>query len=251
MTQCDIIRDLLPLYHDNACSPASRAMVEAHIDACEPCRAQLDALEAPAPLPPQVNAFLPSVNRLREAKRRLVRRAALSVTAVFCALGLFVTCGVSLYIAFEKERVLPWGPSMLAGCESSGSGIDLLISPERYLRASCLLRRVTIEGEQRDIAILQFTQTWARKYLDTNLSGPEKVAMGMGTGLTLSRGAQKHDVAYGPEYEPAYWDPRWVYPGELTAVYYLESPAPSDLKDAPEAEILACLEQNGALIWER
>jgi len=96
MTDCNIIRDLLPLVHDKACSPASRAMVEAHIDACEVCRAELEALEAPAPLPPQVNPFLPPASRLIQTKRKLMRRAALAVTAVFCALGIFVSSGVSL-----------------------------------------------------------------------------------------------------------------------------------------------------------
>ena len=248
MTDCNIIRDLLPLYHDKACSPASRALVEDHVAACEPCRAELEALEAPAPLPPPVNSFLPPVQRLREAKRKLMRRAALAVTAVFCALCVFVASGVSLYIAFEKERVIPWNSISveLGGADE----VQLLFSPERYLRASCLFRRVTIDGQERDIAVLQLTQTWVRKYLDTNLSGPGEVAMGVGTGLALGRGAQKHDVAYGPEYEPAYWDPRWTYPGELTAVYYLESPAPLDLKDAPERAVLDALEQNGQLIWE-
>jgi len=247
MTDCNIIRDLLPLYHDRACSPASRAMVEAHVAACEACRGELEALEAPAPLPP-LNAFLPPVERLREAKRKLMRRAALAVTAVFCALGVFVASGVSLYIAFEKERALPW--SSLSVDFGEADDVQIMFSPERYLRAACLFRRVTIDGQERDVAILQLTQTWTRKYLDTNLSGPEEVAMGVGTGLALGRGGQKHDVAYGPEYAPAYWDPRWTYPGSLAAVYYLDAPALLDLKDAPERSILDALERHGALIWE-
>jgi len=249
MTDCEIIRDLLPLYHDKACSPASRAMVEAHVDACEPCRAQLDALEVPVPLPVQVNAFLPPASRLLQAKRKLMRRAALAVTALFCALGIFIASGVSLYLAFERERVIPLSQVMPECAAVNGEGLRVGFAPERYLRASCLFRRVTVGGEQRDIAILQLTQTWARKFLDTNVSGPEEVAMGAGTGLYLSRGGQKHDVAYGLEYEPAYWDPRWTYPGSLAMVYYLEHPSPLDLKDAPEEEVIAVLEQSGVLFW--
>ncbi|MCL2299109.1 MAG: hypothetical protein FWC27_03055, partial [Firmicutes bacterium] len=129
-------------------------------------------------------------------------------------------------------------------------GAHVLFSPERYVRAACLFRRVTIGGEERDVAILQLTQTWARKVLDTNQSGPEEVAMGTGTGLYLCRGGQRHDAAYGPEYEPAYWDSRWTYPGSLSAVYYLDAPSPLDLKDAPAQSVLEALERHGALLWE-
>jgi len=250
MTDCDIIRDLLPLYHDKACSPASRATVEAHVGACEACRAQLGELEAPAPLPP-VNPFLVPAQRMRQAKRMLTRRAALAVTAVFCALAVFVAGGVTLYGAFEKERMVPWDQSLLAGADGSAAGaVRLELSLPRYARATCLFRRVTIDGEERDIAILQLTQSWVRKYLDTYVGGPEEVALGPGTGLYISRGGQKHDVAYGPEYAPEYWNPAWKYGGELSAVYYLDWPPLLNYQHATEEFVLDALEQHGALIWE-
>ena len=33
-TECDVIRDLLPLYADDACSEGSRRMVEEHLTEC-------------------------------------------------------------------------------------------------------------------------------------------------------------------------------------------------------------------------
>ena len=38
---CDVIADLLPLYHDDVCNEASKKLVDAHIAECEPCRAML------------------------------------------------------------------------------------------------------------------------------------------------------------------------------------------------------------------
>ena len=35
---CEVIRDLLPLYQDGACSEESRGLVEAHLKECEECR---------------------------------------------------------------------------------------------------------------------------------------------------------------------------------------------------------------------
>ena len=37
MFDCDVIRDLLPLYADDACSEKSRAMVETHLLECPAC----------------------------------------------------------------------------------------------------------------------------------------------------------------------------------------------------------------------
>lgn len=41
---CEVIRDLLPLYHDNVCSNASQMIVEEHLEHCEDCRAELQAM---------------------------------------------------------------------------------------------------------------------------------------------------------------------------------------------------------------
>lgn len=34
---CEIIKDLLPLYHDNVCSEDSRKLVETHLQKCKEC----------------------------------------------------------------------------------------------------------------------------------------------------------------------------------------------------------------------
>ena len=252
MTDCTIIHDLLPLYHDNACSPASRALIEDHVAACGACRAMLDELEAP--LPPPVNSFLPPASRLKQAKNRLVRKTALAVTAVFCAMGIFAAGGAALYGEFEKERVVPWRPYLhTGGSADTGTGltVHLDFSLPRYARASCLFRRVVVNGQERDIAILQLTQTWARKYFDTFVGGPAEVALGAGTGLYIGKGGQRHDVAYGPEYAPEYWNPAWEYAGALSAIYYLDWPPPLNLQHASEEFVLEALEEHGTLLWEQ
>ena len=44
---CEIVQDLLPLYQDGVCSPASRALIDGHITTCPDCAAMLDSLRAP------------------------------------------------------------------------------------------------------------------------------------------------------------------------------------------------------------
>lgn len=42
---CEIIKDLLPLYHDNVCSEDSRKLIEEHLSACEKCRDELKQID--------------------------------------------------------------------------------------------------------------------------------------------------------------------------------------------------------------
>lgn len=43
--ECDVVQDLLPLYYDNACTSASKKMVEQHLITCEKCKKTYEALE--------------------------------------------------------------------------------------------------------------------------------------------------------------------------------------------------------------
>ncbi|MDR1000338.1 MAG: zf-HC2 domain-containing protein [Clostridiales bacterium] len=45
-TSCEIIKDLLPLYHDGVCSNDSKAMVEEHLSECDNCKSELQAMDA-------------------------------------------------------------------------------------------------------------------------------------------------------------------------------------------------------------
>lgn len=41
---CEIIKDLLPLYHDGVCSNDSRTLVAEHLAHCDSCKAELQVM---------------------------------------------------------------------------------------------------------------------------------------------------------------------------------------------------------------
>lgn len=47
---CEIIKDLLPLYHDGVCSNDSKTMVEEHLSYCDNCKAELQAMDEELPI---------------------------------------------------------------------------------------------------------------------------------------------------------------------------------------------------------
>ena len=48
---CEMIRDLLPLYHDGVCSPVSKTLVTEHLRECESCAMALQDLKSELQMP--------------------------------------------------------------------------------------------------------------------------------------------------------------------------------------------------------
>lgn len=66
---CEIIKDLLPLYHDGVCSNDSRTMVDEHLAYCDSCKAELQAMDEVLP----INNAEQNLNEA-EAVKKLSRR---------------------------------------------------------------------------------------------------------------------------------------------------------------------------------
>ena len=66
---CEIIKDLLPLYHDGVCCNDSKTMVEEHLAHCDSCKAELQAMDEELPL----NNAEQNLNEA-EAVKKLSRR---------------------------------------------------------------------------------------------------------------------------------------------------------------------------------
>lgn len=100
---CEMIRDLLPLYIDGACSETSRKIVEEHLAACAPCRgwreAMLDA-ECAAKKDPE---SLKLTNGLMNLKKRINRRFLKVSLAAAALLLCIVACKHVLFDLPLKE----------------------------------------------------------------------------------------------------------------------------------------------------
>ena len=100
---CDVVRDLLPLYVDDACSEESRHLVEEHLGECAECGEVLRKLresEVESDLKAERNEVI------RYGAKRLRRRSALVGSAVS---GLFmIPILVCLVINIVSELTMSW-----------------------------------------------------------------------------------------------------------------------------------------------
>ena len=91
--ECDVIRDLLPLYAEKLASPASSALVEQHLSECPACRAELEQMEKPVPVQPEPQPDAPLRSIRKTLQKKSIRIAAAAVLAVLCAFGLVFWMG--------------------------------------------------------------------------------------------------------------------------------------------------------------
>ena len=103
---CDVIRDLLPLYAEKLASPASSALVEQHLAACPACRAELEQMEKPVPVQPEPQPDAPLRSIRKTLQKKSIRIAAAAVLAVLCALGLvFWMGGAKTPVTAEQAKI--------------------------------------------------------------------------------------------------------------------------------------------------
>lgn len=110
--QCNIIADLLPLYHDDACSEDSRQLVEDHLSQCEQCRKLADQIDRELFSPPG-KEDLKLLKGLKKEIRRGKKKLFLQGIAAAFAFMLLLFAGYcvwwyahsySYYAAFLGEN---------------------------------------------------------------------------------------------------------------------------------------------------
>ena len=104
--ECDVIRDLLPLYAEKLASPASSALVEQHLAECPACRAELEQMEKPVPVQPEPQPDAPLRSIRKTMQKKSIRIAAAAVLAVLCAFGLvFWMGGAKTPVTAEQAKI--------------------------------------------------------------------------------------------------------------------------------------------------
>lgn len=149
-TPCNVIRDLLPLYHDGVCSPESRQLVEEHLEECADCRGELERMDTPLPTAhPQVNER--TVAAAASSAWRRGRRRAFSKGFVLAAVLVAVVCGlVALWAWCNRSPRTVTGRIVETQLDNTTGDVTYVV--------------YTTRGEQ--IGLLMEEDTWIRSYFD-------------------------------------------------------------------------------------
>ena len=132
-TECDVIRDLLPLYADDACSQQSRALVEEHLDECPVCSNMLQRLKED-----EIESSLLEEKEsvISYAVRRFRRRSAAVGSAVSGA--VLIPILIALAIMFIGPRMSWVSVTLAALCVPAALiAVPLLVPEDKFFWTFC------------------------------------------------------------------------------------------------------------------
>ncbi|SHI16744.1 Putative zinc-finger [Sporobacter termitidis DSM 10068] len=113
---CNVIQDLLPLYHDKVCSAESRTLVEEHLEECKQCQNLLsnmdEELEHPAAAREEIKPLQAIQSAWKRSKKKAFLRGIL-IAVIICAVL------VGGYIGLTQWKIVPVSPDVLEVSEVS------------------------------------------------------------------------------------------------------------------------------------
>ncbi len=118
--ECNIVRDLLPLYAEHMVSPDSAELVEEHLSHCADCQAAFDLLKSPLALP--VDTGKEPLKRIRKTLYRKRVQTILLTTA----LALAVMFAVLAYLT--APNYIRYSHSLLTVSENTDGGVIVSFS---------------------------------------------------------------------------------------------------------------------------
>ncbi|MER2236314.1 MAG: zf-HC2 domain-containing protein [Candidatus Limivicinus sp.] len=132
-TECDVIRDLLPLYADDACSQQSRALVEEHLNECPVCSNMLQRLKED-----EIESSLLEEKEsvISYAVRRFRRRSAAVGSAVSGA--VLIPILIALALMFIGPRMSWVSVTLAALCVPAALiAVPLLVPEDKFFWTFC------------------------------------------------------------------------------------------------------------------
>ena len=140
-TSCPVIKDLLPLYADDAASPATRALVEEHLKECPDCAEILKKLtekkppgnekKRPGEILMDTSENLRAVSDLKTLKQEIRKKnVKTTVFAVTLAALIFITGCVFLVLSSIKETYTFQG-TYTSCLGEKPAGLTLTVNPYR------------------------------------------------------------------------------------------------------------------------
>jgi hypothetical protein len=246
---CGIVRDLLPLYHDNVCSAESRALVEEHLKTCEECTAELDCIDKefakPRDFKKAEQAAVDSFKRFRS--KILHKNVVIGLVTFVCAIGLFA--GV-YWVVFGHETVASYHEGIVTVDSKADGTVNVNYNDGRYAGLFVIEKRIEEDGVLHSAYYLNFTETFYTRHFEKEADG-EQTQFNLGEPITLyMEDGFKMKVEgdeLGDSVEIDASDVERYF--ELTEVYYIER-STQKLASLSDEEFAKATE-DAVLIWEK
>ncbi len=169
---CDIIRDILPLYLDDVVSADTKELVEEHLEACDSCKKEADILKKKITLPTNINIGLSDAKVVKGLKNRLLKKkVVISIISMVAAVA--IVTGIYMFLTLT-ESYIPYDSAYIQLEEEEGYLYARYSGDHLAGIVSLGENTVTIDGEEKNVAILGCTETLWTKYVRPIFKRPQK-----------------------------------------------------------------------------
>ncbi len=127
--ECNIVRDLLPLYIENMASEESREFIEAHLSKCPECNAFYFAMTESGEENIADEEAQKKILTLRVVKKKLLKRIVISVISIILSIAILIVAGVGVYEYVDKQNKtaeIDYGESEWYSLEDRKAAIDMI-----------------------------------------------------------------------------------------------------------------------------
>lgn len=225
---CEIIKDLLPLYHDNVCSNESRTIVEKHLLQCDTCKKYLDSMNGDLPQTyAEKSAEKAKSDILKGIKKKLFRKnVMISAISVICAIAVLLG-GFSLIFHYQMPISYENG---LVSVQMGNNGMpEVSFNGDDYYCSYEWTTTIEKDGIKQNVAYIYYTDTIWTKYF----SNPQK--------------DKQYKYSINNSYLVDYYNRFIDVKKDISAVYYLDY---SDIEKMSKEELLKN-SSKAVLLWEK
>jgi hypothetical protein len=152
---CNIIKDILPLYVDGVVSDDTKEMLEEHLEHCEECKKEVDLMKQELYIPAEKEASF-----IKDFKRKW-RNKKLIISVVSILLTGLILFGAFSFV-FHYEKVVPYAESLI---KIEIQDNDMLVSHyygvDYYSVSATHPKTLKIDGKEKNIIFLYYTETIA------------------------------------------------------------------------------------------
>lgn len=229
---CEIVKDLLPLYHDDVCSKESCSAVEEHLQECTACKKYLDSMNGDFnPKHIEKTAEQAKCDTLKGIKKKLFRKKVLiSLVSVLCAIAV---CLGGFSLIFHYQMPISYKDKLLSVDMAYDGVIDIIFNGDDYYRSYGLTKRIKKDGKEQNAAYIYYTDSIWTKYF-SKPRNHDKYQFSIGNSIM---------VDYAKNGESIQSDK------DITAVYYLTGNYRTLAQMSPEK--FAEATQKAILLWEK
>lgn len=156
---CEIIKDLIPLYCDDACSESSKTLVEAHTAECADCFDELKKMKTES-----VSAFVDSNEE--KAKKKVIKNVKKKIIlkriiAVFIAVVITVAAGLFAVSKLIEQRPVEYYDGIADVYFNYDGNPVVKMYVDGYANAICRPGTIIENGEEKKIICMYvFSSIW-------------------------------------------------------------------------------------------